>query len=88
VVTKGIDSLERILQQHNGEDAVISISHKLYGGQKIKCELDCVIDANRIGFRAKNGQEVYMFKNDVEAFCTNNTLWFADDVMRVNIKFE
>lgn len=85
MVTKGI---ERVLRQHNGEDAVISISHKLYGGQKIKCELDCVIDENRIGFRARNGQEVYMYKNEIVDFCTDGALWFEDDVMRISVQFE
>lgn len=85
---KGIDNLEQTLKQHNGEDAVISISHKLYGGQKIKCKFDCIIDENRIGFRVKSGQEIYVNRDEIISFRIGKKgAWFADDVMQVNIQF-
>lgn len=85
MVTKGI---ERVLEQYNGEDAVISIFHKLYGNQKIKCKLDCVIDDNRIGFRAGNGQEIYLYTNEIVDCGNDGTVWFADKVMKIDMKFE
>ena len=85
MVTKGI---EGVLRQHNGEDAVISISHKLYGNQKIQGELDCVIDENRIGFRAKNGQEIYIYRNEIVNFSAAEGLWFEDDIMRIDMQFK
>lgn len=83
---KGISILERALKQHNGNDAVISISHKLYGDQKIKCKFDCIIDEKRIGFRVKSGQEVYLYKEGVESVSIDDGIFFADDVMSVNIQ--
>lgn len=85
---KGVETLEQVLQQNNGKDAVISTSHKLYGDQKIKCKLDCIIDAERIGFRVKSGQEIYMYKSEIESVSIDGAIFFADDVMSVSIYTE
>ena len=83
---KGTETLEQALQQKNGQVAVISTSHKLYGDQKIKCELDCICDSQRIGFRVKSGQEIYVYKNDIQSFDVNDVMFFEDDVMSIRIK--
>lgn len=85
---KGLDKLEKALQQYNGKDAVISTFHKLYGNQKIKCELDCITDEARIGFVIKNGQEIYMYKNEIKEFNVDNGLSFEDDVMRIDVQIK
>lgn len=85
---KGIETLEQALRQNNGKDAVISTSHRLYGNQKVKCTLDCIIDDRRIGFRVKSGQEVYMYRSEIENFGVDDGIFFADDVMIVSVQFE
>lgn len=85
---KGIDNLEEVLKKYNGGDAVISISHKLYGNQKIKCVLDCIIDDNRIGFRVKSGQEIYVYRSEIVTFYIGEEIVFSDNVMQVNIKLK
>lgn len=84
---KGIGNLEKALKEHGGDDAVISISHKLYGDQKIKCKLDCIVDEERIGFLVKTGQEIYMYKDDVKDYCVDDGIVFSDDVMDVKLQF-
>lgn len=88
MATKGIETLEQVLKQNNGKSAAISTSHKLYGDQKIKCELNCMIDDERIGFRVKSGQELYMYKNEIESVRINDRIVFEDDVMIVSIQIE
>jgi hypothetical protein len=85
VAIKGIDILGKELQKHNGEDAVISISHKLYGNQKIKCKLNCIVDDSRIGLYIKNGQEICVYKNDIINFQINQYILFEDDLMSIKI---
>lgn len=88
MAVKGIETLEQALRQNNGKSAVISTSHKLYGNQKIKCKLDCIIDDERIGFRVKSGQEIYVYRNEIERINTDGLVFFADDVMCVSIQIE
>lgn len=83
---KGINILEEKLKKHNGEDAVIRISHKLYGEQKIKAELNYICDEGRIGFSLKKGQEIYIYKEEVKEFGIEGGIYFADDLMRIDIK--
>ena len=84
--TKGINIIEEALRKHNGEDAAVSIFHKLYGKQKIKLKLDCVLDENKIGFRAGNGQEIFVYKNEIIDYGTKDGIYFADDLMEIRIK--
>lgn len=87
--TKGINELKKVLEKHNGEDAVISISHKLYGNEKkIKYKLDYFLDERRIGLRVKNGQELYIYNNELQDYETNDNIFFEDDVMRIDIKLK
>ena len=83
---KGINIVREALVNVQGEDAVISISHKLYGSQQIKCELDYILDDERIGFKAPNGQEIFMYRVNLVDCGTSNGIYFADDIMEINIK--
>ena len=83
---KGINTLEEILKINQWADAIISISHKLYGLQKIKCKLDYIFDEERIGFRVQNGQEIFIYRVDLLDYGTKDGIYFADDVMKINIK--
>ena len=85
---KGIEVLEKTLQQHNGEDAIISISHKLYGNQKIKCTLNCIVNGNHIGFQVNDNQKIYMYRDEIKEFCVSPSLFFMDDVMRVDLQIK
>lgn len=83
---KGINILEEILSKNKGADAKISISHKLYGAQKIKCELDYIFDSERIGFKAKNGQEIFIYKSEIVDYGIKDGIYFADSIMEIKIK--
>lgn len=83
---KGINIIEETLKGYNGKDAIISISHKLYGGQKIRCKLDYIFDDSRIGFRVKNGQEIFVYKNEIVDYGTKDGIYFADELMKISIK--
>lgn len=85
---KGINELKSALERHNGEDAVISISHKIYGDEKIKCRPEYFIDEKRIGFRIKEGQEFYIYRDELQNWGIDDGIFFEDDVMRVSIKFK
>lgn len=83
---KGINILEEKLKKHNGEDAVIRITHQLYGVQEISAELNYICDERRIGFFVKNGQEIFIYKDEVGDFGIEDGIYFADDLMRIDIK--
>lgn len=85
--TKGINILKNKLREYKGEDAVISISHKLYGNQKLKCKLDYIFDEQRIGF-CINQQEIYIDKNRIVDYGTKDGIYFADDIMEIKIKMQ
>mgnify|MGYP003443422717 CR=1 FL=1 len=63
---KGINLLEESLKEYNGRNAMISISHKLYGEQKIKLKIDYIFDEKRVGIRVKNRQKNIVYKNKIE----------------------
>ena len=83
---KGINILEKTLRENNGTDVCIDISHKLYGPQKTKCKLDYIFDNERIGFRVKNGQEIFIYTSDIIDYNIEDGICFADDIMEINIK--
>ena len=83
---KGINILEEALIKSNGADAIISISHKLYGEQKIKCKMNCILDDERVGFMVKNGQEIFIYKSDIVDYGVKDGICFADNIMEINIK--
>lgn len=83
---KGINILEEAFNRSNGKDATISISHKLYGNQKIVGTLDCFCDNHRIGFRVKNGQEIFIYNNEITTYGIEDGVYFADKIMEIRIK--
>lgn len=83
---KGMNVLEKELRKNLGKDALISISHKLYGAQKIKCKLDYVIDKERIGFRVKNEQDIFIYRDDLINYGVKDGIYIADNLMEINIK--
>ena len=85
---KGINELKKVLEKHNGEDAVISISYKIYTDKKIECRPEFFIDERRIGFRIKKGQEIYIYRNELQNLGIDDEVFFEDNEMRVNIKFK
>lgn len=85
--TKGMNILEEKLRECQEGDAFISISHKLYGSQKLKVKLDYIWDEERIGFRA-NKQEIYIYKDKLVNYGTKDGIYFADDIMEIRIKMQ
>lgn len=83
---KGINILEEKLKKHNREGAVIRITHKLYGKQEIITELSYICDERRIGFFVKNGQEIFIYKDEMRDFGIEDGIYFADNLMRIDIK--
>lgn len=83
---KEIKELIKAMHEVKGEDAIISIFHKLYGEQKLKCVFDPIID-ERIGFNVKN-HDIYIEKDKIEKIDLGNDIYFADDVMEIIIKIE
>ena len=81
-----IKGINELLEKYNGKDATIRISHKLFGAQKIELKLDYIFNKNRIGFRVGNGQEIFLYTNDIIYFGIGNGIYFADDLMRIDIK--
>ena len=78
---------KRELKKYEGEMAIISISHKLYGEQKIKCKLHWILNENKIGIKVKKDYEIYMYRNEIVDYgIEDGIIYFADDLMRVDIK--
>ena len=84
--TMSIKGINELLEKYNGKDATIRISHKLFGTQKIELELEYIFDEDRIGFRAGNGQEIYIYTRDIVSFGVEDSIYFADELMRIDIK--
>lgn len=74
------------LEKYRGADVMIGIAHKLYGNQKIRCCLDYIFDEERIGFKMKAGQEVFIYRVDLVDYGIKDGIYFADDVMKIDIK--
>ena len=78
-----IELLE-VLKKMKGTDATVSIHHKLYGDQKLRCDINPIID-DRIGLCVK-GQEIYIHIKEVENFDVKDGIFFADNIMSIEIK--
>ena len=83
---KGVNILEEELKKHNGECAEIRISHKIFGEQKINTKLNYIFDGERVGFFIKRGQEVYCYINQIKDFGVKDSIYFADDLIKIEIK--
>ena len=78
---------KRELKKYEGEMATISISHKLYGEQKIKCELHWILDEQRVGIRVKGEHEIFIYRKDLLDYgIEDGMIYFADDLMKMDIK--
>ena len=83
---KGIYIIEEALKEHQGVDATISISHKLFGRQKVECKLDFIFDEERIGARVKDGYELFIYRKDLVDYGIKDGIYFTDDLMEIKIK--
>lgn len=81
---KGIKTIEKTLKNYKGEDVMISIFHKLYGNQKMKCRFDYIFDEKRVGFCA-NDQEIYLDRANIVNCGVEDGIYFADDVTEIKI---
>ena len=81
-----MNDLKEALKKSNGVDAVFSICHALYGTQKIKHKLDYIFDDERIGFKIKDGNEIFIYRKDLVDYGTKDGIYFADDVMCIKIR--
>lgn len=85
-MNKGIKELIEAMYEVKGEDAEISIFHKLYGEQKLRCEFNPILD-ERIGFNIK-GQCIYIDKNKIIKIRLEDDIFFSDDIMEIMIKIK
>ena len=83
--TDGINILERTLRENQGASVLVYTSHCFYGDQKIKCNLDYIFDANRVGFRVGE-QEIYIYRNEIKDFGIKDGIYFTDSIMKIRIK--
>ena len=79
-----IRELIKAMEKITGEDAEISIFHKLYGDQKLRSLFSPILN-ERIGFKIKE-QEIYVYRDNVKRISLNDGICFADDVMEIQIK--
>ena len=84
----GIEALEKTLKKNIGANAMISICHKLYGTQKVKCELDYIFDTERIGVKIKNVHDIFIYRDNWMNYGTKDGIFFADDMMEIRIKLD
>ena len=83
---KEIKELIKAMESVKGDGAEISIVHKLYGDQKLRCNFSPII-SDKIGFNIK-GQEIYIDRDKIKKVCLEDSIYFADDVMEISIKTE
>ena len=76
-----------ILKKYEGDMAIIIISHKLYGEQKIKCKLHWILNESKVGVRVKRDYEIYMYRDKIVDYgIEGKMIYFADDLMKMDIK--
>lgn len=83
---KGIHIIKEALEKYKKESVIISTFHKLYGKQKIICNLDYIFDEKRIGFKATNGQEIFIYRDEIVDYGIKDGIYFADYLMEIKIK--
>lgn len=81
-----IKGLKEELRKNMGVNVDIGISHKLYGNQKIRCNLDYILDEERVGFRLNEEQEVFVYLKDLVGYGVEDGIYFADNLMKIEIK--
>lgn len=85
MIANGINMLEKTLRENNGADVMVYISHRLYGDQKLKCNLDYICTNEHIGL-CVGTQRIYINREDIINYGINDGIYFADDVMEIKIK--
>ena len=85
MITNGINILEKTLRENKGADVMVYISHRLYGDQKLKCNLDYIYNNEHIGL-CVGTQRIYINKRDIIDYGIKDGIYFADDVMEIKIK--
>lgn len=82
----GIRDLVKTIENLNGKNVTIQITHKLYGDQKIKCDLCIIDDMSRLGF-CVGDQEIYIEKKAISEFGIKNGICFwADKIMKIEMQ--
>lgn len=83
---KKLKELISAMQKVKGEDAEISISHKLYGDQKLRCKFSPITNKH-IGLNVK-GHDIYINRDKIKNIELGNSIFFSDDVMEIMIKIK
>ena len=83
---KGIYIIKEALKKYSKESVLINTFHKLYGKQKIMCKLDYIFDDERVGFKAVNGQEIFIYRDEIIDYGIKDGIYFADSLMEIQIK--
>lgn len=82
---KGINTIKEALRKYSEESVLISTFHKLWGPQKIICSLDYIFDEKRVGFRTANGQEIFIYRDEIVDYGIKDGIYFADSLMEIQI---
>ena len=82
----GIRDFTKTIEKFKGKNVTIQITHKLYGDQKIKCDLCIIDDMSRLGF-CIGSQEIYIEKKHICDFgFIDGICFWADKIMKIEIK--
>ncbi len=69
-----------------GENVEITVSHRLFGNQKVNCPLHIVEDEERLGFYVKD-EAKYVWKKELYDYgFKNGVYYFADDLLSIELK--
>jgi hypothetical protein len=90
VITKlrknNMRELIKVLNGIEDKNVYISIGHKLYGDQNVKCAFHIINNEKHLGFSI-NGQEIYIEKDKVSNIEINkNWYYFSDEIMCLKIR--
>ena len=82
----GIRDFIKEIKNIEGRRVNVSIAHKLYGNQTIRCNIQILDDESRLGFHINN-QDIYINKTELCDFgITKGTYYFASKLMRIELK--
>lgn len=82
---KGIYIIKEALKKYSKESVLINTFHKLYGKQNIVCKLDYIFDEKRVGFKTANGQEIFIYRDEIVDYGIKDGIYFADSLMKIQI---
>lgn len=82
----GIRDFIKEIKNIEGCKTDIEINHKLYGNQRIECNIQILDDESRLGFHINN-QDIYIDKAELCDFgIIKGTYYFASKLMRIELK--